>query len=169
MGRATPRNYLPLDCRFFDDERVAKAGERAAYLYLAILCAIKQDNSDGMISIWKIKRLGVDKWKPRLERLVSVGLLLVLTDDLNGVSEHDPAYGVPAWSRWNLSAHEIQARRDNGREAAQRRWNRDGSPNGSPIKNPLQNRIKSNQVGSRDIHSLGSLVENLAKGIGEAE
>jgi hypothetical protein len=164
MARATPREYLPLDCRFFDDEKIAKAGERAAYLYLAILCQIKMDQSDGMISLWKIKRLNVDKWRQRVDKLIEVGLLLPLTETLETVPEHDLAFGVPSWSRWNLSAHEIQDRREKGREAARKRWDSDGSPIGSPRKHLLQRQGKRSKEGERSPQSIGSLVDNFMDG-----
>jgi hypothetical protein len=93
--------YVPLDVAFFDDEKILAAGERATYLYVAILLRIKMLDTDGIITRAQVARTGVPGWQIRLARLVAVGLLL--TDDGD---EHI----VPTWSRWNELSHERSER-----------------------------------------------------------
>lgn len=143
MSRVSPRTYIPLDCRVFDDDKIIEAGERAAFLYLNILCAIKLDGADGTITRLKISRLHVDKWQQRVDKLVSVGLLLKL-DDLDSDQQ---TYLIPSWSRWNLLQHEVDKRRANARIAAETRWNRHaGRMRGASAKKDKINKDTENGI-----------------------
>lgn len=158
--RKSPRLYIPLDARFFDDDKILKAGERAAYLFLAILTTIKLDQSDGMISHRKIARLGIQGYPQRLQKLQTVGLILELdSDELDEIT-----YLIPSWSRWNLLSHEVEARREIGREYAQKRWGKResgmGNPMGNPMGTPMQREGKINKEKGEGITSMSSLVDN---------
>lgn len=154
--RKTPRLYVPLDARFLDDDRVIRAGERAAFLYVAILCAIKLDDTDGTITLRKVARLHVDNWKPRLEKLLAEGLVL----DITGPESDEVTYLVAGWGKWNLTQAERDQRREIGRIAAQKRWKKDGSPIGSPIGSPNGSRMPIQVSKSRQgMTSLADLVE----------
>lgn len=158
--RISPRLYIPLDARFFDDDKILKAGERAAWLFLAILTTIKLDNSDGVISHRKIVRLGIQGYPQRLQKLQTVGLIMEMeSDELDEIT-----YLVPSWSRWNLLSYEVEARREMGREYARKRWNKResgmGNPMGDPIGTPMQREGKINKEKGEAVTTIGSLVEN---------
>lgn len=158
--RKSPRLYIPLDARFFDDDKILKAGERAAWLFLAILTTIKLDNADGMISHRKIARLGIQGYPQRLQKLQTIGLILEMeSDELDEIM-----YLVPSWSRWNLLSYEVEARREMGREYAQKRWSKRetgmGNPMGDPMGTPMQREGKINKEKGDDLTTIGSLVEN---------
>lgn len=154
--RKTPRLYVPLDARFLDDDRVIRAGERAAFLYVAILCAIKLDDTDGTITLRKIGRLHVDNWKPRLDKLLAEGLVL----DITGPETDEVTYLVAGWGKWNLTSAERAQRAEIGRISAQKRWRKDGSPNGLPIGSPTRDPMLSKTRQDKEgMASLSDLVE----------
>lgn len=161
MSRVSPRTYLPLDCRVFEDDKIIKAGERAAFLYLNILCAIKLDGADGTITERKISRLHVDKWRQRVDKLIAAELLLVI----NGPSDDDPdaeiEYLVPAWSRWNMLTADIERKRSQARIAAETRWNRNASAS-APRTASAYTKIREDKKRSdSEITTLGSSVDNV--------
>lgn len=160
-SRKSPRLYIPLDARFFDDDKILRAGERAAWLFLSILSAIKLDGADGTISQRKIVRLGIQGWQARLQKLEQVGLIM----EMSSVEVDEITYLVPSWSRWNLLSYEVEARREAGREAAMKRWRNDangnGSPNGAPKKHPIQREGKERKKEGREISTIGQSVDNL--------
>lgn len=161
MSRISPRTYLPLDCRVFEDDKIIKAGERAAFLYLNILCAIKLDGADGVISLGKIRRLHVDKVAQRVDKLISAGLLLPLNEASDDLPEAEIQYLVPAWSRWNMLSHEVDAKRAQARIAAETRWNRNASTDASRMRTAYAKKDKINKEGGNDPSSVASLVDNL--------
>lgn len=167
MSRTSPRTYVPLDCRFFDDDRVLQAGEAAAFLFLNILCAVKLDGSDGIISLWKIRRLNVHKYRQRVDKLIAVGLLQPLKSGGSDDQGDDLCFLVPSWSRWNLLSHQVEAKRETGRQAANRRWHSDGSTDGSPIGSPttypIQRESKKDKKGGSDPQSIGHSVDKVIK------
>lgn len=158
MTRKTPRLYVPLDARFFEDDRVIRAGERAAYLYLAILCAVKADGTNGVITHLKIGRLHVDGWRPRLQKLLDVGLLL----ELESPELDDVTYYVNAWTHWNLSEVEVLERRRQAQEAARARWSSDPDRNAGRIRTAMQSEKRREK---KDVVTLGELVDNLRSGL----
>lgn len=102
MARRPRGIYLPLDIEFFDNDRVITAGEKPAWLYLAMCCRAKRLLSDGVLSEQQIDRLHVPGWRKRLDKLVEVGLV-VPTDD--------GRYLIIGWLERNLSAARVESMR----------------------------------------------------------
>ncbi len=98
--------YVPLDVEFFDNDKILNAGEKAAYLYLAMCCRAKKLLSDGRLSSSQVERLHVPGWKQRLTALVTAGLVVV-TDD--------GGYLIIGWLERNLSALQVEEHRDRDR------------------------------------------------------
>lgn len=90
MGKAG-RSWIALDTNFVRDDKVLAAGERAGWLFLAILGAVRATGRDGVISRAQVGALGVPVWQPRLATLLRVGLL---------VEVRAGEYAVPAWDEW---------------------------------------------------------------------
>ena len=86
------RSWLPLDANFTRDPTVIAAGERAGWLYLAILGQLKLTGAAGIVTQGEVASLGIRQWEQRLRDLERVGL----------VKESDDAgsYSVPAWQSW---------------------------------------------------------------------
>ena len=114
MARNIPRLYVPLDVLFFDDDRVAEAGERAGWLLLAMYCQIKASGKDGVITRTQISRLNVSGWQRRLDTLIEFGLVQCP----NG----GDCFVVPSWLKWNESQATLCKRKEDGRKAAEARW-----------------------------------------------
>lgn len=110
MARTASRIYVPLDVMFFDDDKVLKAGEKASWLYLAILAKAKALDTGGVLSREQIGRLGIPGWQNRLATLVKVDLV----KDCAGM------FAVPSWDQWNEAPAERaeRLRRDRERKAA---------------------------------------------------
>lgn len=162
--RKTPRLYVPLDARFFDDDAIIRAGERAAYLYLAILCAIKLDATDGTITLRKISRLHVDNWRPRVDKLLAEGLLL----ELDTPENTEVTYLIPGWGKWNMTNAEVAQRAEMGRIAAQKRWDTHAKPNGVVMPKKEVSKKRNGQPTSlKDL--LGETMPQLAQRMLEAE
>lgn len=101
MARA-PRLYVPLDLGFFDDVRVMRAGEKAAWLYLNMLARTRSLDTDGVLFAEQIAKLSVTGWKPRLESLVREGL----------IEQTAPGcYYITSWTKWNETADERAQRK----------------------------------------------------------
>ena len=96
MARAR-RLYVPLDVGFFDDGRIVRAGERAAFMYLNMLTLVKMREADGIIEPEQLARLHIKDWKKRLVRLVEEGLVIEMEDG---------NYLLPSWSKWNELSHQ---------------------------------------------------------------
>lgn len=101
------RLYVPLDVGFFDDGRIVRAGERAAFMYLKILALVKMREADGIVEAEQLARLHISDWRKRLVRLLDEGLLLEMEDG---------TYLVPSWSKWNELSHERADRLRRDRE-----------------------------------------------------
>ena len=86
------RSWLPLDANFTRDPTIIDAGERAAWLYLAILGQLKLTGAPGIVTQREIATLGIARWEPRLRDLARVGLVKE--------SEDAGSYEVPAWRSW---------------------------------------------------------------------
>jgi hypothetical protein len=118
MPRQPKRLYVPLDVAFFDDDKIEQAGEKAAYLYLAMLAKAKTIDRDGVLTKGQITRLGIPGTPARLKALLDAELVFELP------MQRD-VYAIGAWHRWNESA-EDRARRlkedreRKAREAAER-------------------------------------------------
>jgi len=86
------RSWLPLDANFTRDPTIIAAGERAGWLYLAILGQLKLTGARGIVSRGEVQSLGVSGWEARLGALERVGLVKE-TEDVG-------TYSIPAWSAW---------------------------------------------------------------------
>lgn len=118
MGRAVKdqRAWYPLDANFWRDEKVLRAGERAAVLYLAILGQIRLTGAQGLITEDEISHLGIPGYQPRLERLVRVQLIAPTVERV---------YHVPAWESWHSNK---------SRAAYMRAWRERAQPRLSSVE-----------------------------------
>lgn len=95
--------FLPLSVNFMDDPKVLRAGEQAAWLYLAMCLTCKRlGESDGVMAELQVGRLGVPGWQKRLKALLEHGLVERLD------SEH---VAIVGWLNHNDSADEVAAKR----------------------------------------------------------
>ena len=85
------RTWFPLDVNYTSDDRVLEAGERAGWLYLAMLGKIYSARHHGVITRREIGTLGVPGWEKRMTELVRVGLVKSLDTEV---------YLIPAWQEW---------------------------------------------------------------------
>lgn len=88
------RRWFPLSNAFTRDDRVIAAGERAGWLYVAILGHIAEHNRPGVITEQEISVLGIKGWRRRRDQLISVGLL-------DKDAARDDTYWIPAWRSWH--------------------------------------------------------------------
>jgi len=142
----THRPYIRLDATFMDDERVIEAGERAAWLYLAVLLSCRQRRADGVISRGQVARLNVAGWQSRLAKLISVGLLTE-TDDHDS---HDVIYLVPGWGKWQRTedwyAQEAERKRAWRAEKAARNGQRPSDVRRTSARRPLSDQTRPDQT-----------------------
>lgn len=101
--------YLALDVHFMDDPLVVQAGEKAAWLYVAMALDSRAHRTDGIVAEHRLDRLGVPGWKPRLNRLLDVGLVVELPDG---------GYALPGYLKWNPSEREYRTKQATGTVAA---------------------------------------------------
>ena len=121
MARA-PRLYVPLDLGFFDDIRVMRAGEKAAFLYLNMMTAVRSLDTDGLLFAEQIAKLGVTGWRPRLEALVREGLVQETTPNV---------YAIVSWTKWNETADErAQRKHEEAKRKAEARAKARAAANG---------------------------------------
>jgi hypothetical protein len=91
------RMWLPLDASFTEDPRVLRAGEPAAWLYLAILGKVKRTGSRGLILRDELPMLGIRSYERRLAALIDAGLI--------AESAQSPRLLiVPAWDSWQADS-----------------------------------------------------------------
>jgi hypothetical protein len=98
------RTWLAIDANYPNDDKILRAGERAGWLFLAILCRLKMSGRPGVVDRAEIASLGIPGWQVRLERCVRVGLL---TESIEG------RYVVASWESWQSQK---------GRAAYMREW-----------------------------------------------
>lgn len=91
------RRWVPLDVDFMTDQKILEAGEPAGWLYIGILCLIKRQQQRGCITLGQIETLPMRRIPNRLERLLKLGLLEHM---------HEDVYLVPAWEDWDSDAGE---------------------------------------------------------------
>lgn len=154
------RPFLPLDVAFMDDDKIVEAGAVASWCFLAMLLGCKRYGTDGTLTSPQMGRLGVDKWAKSVETLISVGLVMDVSESENARK----VFWIPSWSKWNLLAHERESRRQSARESAQARWkghakrNANRNATGNAVddakKRREENRYKS------DPSPLSDLVDN---------
>lgn len=127
MGRK-PKLYIPLTVTFFDDDRIAEAGDGPTLLYVAMLLGCKALGTDGRLKEVQIGRLHRTRWRAELAKLAA--LRLVVQDELTG------EWCISAWFAHNDSLDEIDARRaaDRARKAADSRRNPAGNAAESALK-----------------------------------
>jgi hypothetical protein len=97
--------FVALSATFMDDPAVVAAGERAAWLYLAMACDCRLHRSDGTVPEHRLARLGVVGWQARLQTLLTHGLVIPTPD----------GYNLPAYLKWNKSEHAYQKRSATGK------------------------------------------------------
>lgn len=102
MARRKGGLFLPLDVNFMDDPKVIRAGEAAAWLYLAMCLTCKRIENDGVLNVAQIARLSVPKWQARLARLNDTELVIQVDDE---------RHAIAAWLVHNDSADEVAERR----------------------------------------------------------
>ena len=95
-------SYAPLSARYYKDDSVATAGEKAELLYVRGLAFCAEVLSDGFISDIQLTRfvgVGMTGVPTRAKRLVDVELWV--RDEERG------GYWVASWLKWNQSKDEI--------------------------------------------------------------
>lgn len=127
MGRK-PKLYIPLTVTFFDDDRIADAGDGPTLLYLSMCLKAKALGTEGRLTETQIGRLHRSKWRVELAKLAA--LQLVVRDE---VTEE---WCISAWFAHNESLDEIDARRaaDRARKAADSKRNPAGNTTDSALK-----------------------------------
>lgn len=109
MARAG-RLYVPLDCGYFDDDRVVELSDLAQLLDLRALCLVRRLLSDGRLTRRQLERIapiGGD-----IGELVASGLW----------AEDAGTYVRSSWSTWNDSAADIATMSKGGVEGNHLRW-----------------------------------------------
>lgn len=108
------RPYVALDANFPEDDKVVRAGESAAWLYVVMACDCRLRRTDGRLPKARVPRLNVPGWQRRLSVLMSesVGLVQEDGDDLV----------LPAYLKWNRSEARYREESQRKREAACARW-----------------------------------------------
>lgn len=91
----TGRTWFALDIHFTVEDKILDAGERAGWLYLAMLGRIYGNGSHGVITRKQLATLGISGWERRMTELLRVGLVRQLDRDV---------YCLPAWQDWQGNA-----------------------------------------------------------------
>ena len=110
-------SYAPLSARYYKDDAIIAAGERAELLYVRGLAFCAEVLSDGFISDLQLSRFvgaGMTGVKARAGALVDSGLWF-RDEDRGG-------YLVTSWLKWNQSKDEIseKLRTDSARKTGDR-------------------------------------------------
>lgn len=103
-------SYAPLSCRYYQDDAIATAGERAELLYVRSLAFSAAQLSDGFISDTQLRMFvgaGMTGLPARAKRLCEVGLWERVADDLLGTGT---GYRIVSWLKHNASKAEIEAK-----------------------------------------------------------
>lgn len=140
---------MPLDANFLDDEKILNAGERAGWLYVAMLCRAKQLSTDGYLTERQIARLHVSGWRDRLDALVSEQAVW---------KTEDGRYWITGWPKWNEPMSQVEERRkkDRERKAADRGHGSAGNPAGIRADSSPKRREEKR----KDIRPPGQPVDN---------
>jgi hypothetical protein len=112
-------SFAPLSARYYMDDAVATAGEKAELLYVRGLAFCADTLSDGFITDVQLARFvgaGLTAVPTRAKKLCQVGLWERVEGDLLG---GEAGYRVVAWLKHNRSRAEIEAamRADSNRKA----------------------------------------------------
>lgn len=124
MARRKGGLFLPLDTEFMDEDKILDAGERAAWLYLAMMLRCKRLETDGVLTARQIERLGIPGWQKRLADLMRP--LGADQDPLVTQLDAD-TYLICAWLNHNDPAELVQAKR---RKDAERKRSNARNPDG---------------------------------------
>lgn len=154
------RPFLPLDVAFMDDDKIVEAGAVASWCFLAMLLGCKRYGTDGTLTSPQMSRLGVDKWAKSVEILITVGLVM----DVSEAENARKVFWIPSWSKWNLLAHERESRRQSARESAQARWaghakrNANRNASGNAVSDAKKRREENRSGGAPE--TIGAIVDN---------
>ena len=100
--------FVALSATFMDDPAIVAAGERAAWLYLAMACDCRLHRTDGTVPEHRMSRLGINGWQGRLQTLLDRGLVIPVPD----------GYNLPAYLKWNKGEHAYLKRAAEGKVGA---------------------------------------------------
>lgn len=112
--RGPKRNgpYVALSATFPDDDDIIAVGEKAAWLYVVMICDCRARRTDGVLTVERIARLHVQGWAPRLDALTRQGLVV----------REGNSVRIPAYLKWNHGESDYQRIADQRRRAACERW-----------------------------------------------
>lgn len=140
------RLWFPLDVDFWDDPDVVAVGESAAVLFQRLIGYSKRQQTDGVVPMAVVKRLGGRRWAPKLDALVSHGMATLAA---NAAPDCDRVGGqecrtsdaevctIVAFLAWNDSSDDIEQRREIARKKKSRqRRARTNVPGGQPANVP---------------------------------
>jgi hypothetical protein len=144
MGSTKPL-WVKLAMCYYDDAKFNTVSPLAELLYVRSVSFAKVDNT-GFVSVKPMLRVAsdlADDFNVLADQLVDAGLWV----------KSDDGFEIANWSDWQESADKVDARREAGRVAAQRRHGSpnglpNGLPSGSALGTPMQEKSKSK---SRDI------------------
>lgn len=107
--------YAPLGARYYLDDAIMAAGERAEVLFCRGLAFSSDADADGYITERQLVALGIglSGLKARVDALVREGVW----------EERPGGYQIRAWLKWNKSAEEIGRHRKRDRERKARGTN----------------------------------------------
>lgn len=103
-------SFAPLSSRYYMDDAIANAGEKAEILFIRGLAFCADTLSDGFITDVQLQRFvgaGLTSVTTRAKKLCQVGLWERVDGDLLG---GETGYRVVAWLKHNRSRAEIQAK-----------------------------------------------------------
>jgi hypothetical protein len=138
MPRRRGGLFLPLDVNFMEDDRIVEAGEKPAWLYLAMCLAAKRLGTDGRLTARQLDRLHVPQWRLRLEPLVALQLVHDLGADL---------WGIAAWYSHNDPQVVVAERRAKDNE----RKKRGGVPSGIRSESGPIPRVERSREEKREV------------------
>lgn len=102
--------WVYLDDKFDQHPKVVQAGSDAGWMFVAGLCWVNRNLTEGRIPASAVRLLTDKRPAPLIERLVDVGLW---------ERQHDGSYLVHDYAYWNRTA---KAMSEKARKAAERRW-----------------------------------------------
>ena len=130
MGANKPL-WVKLAMCYYDDAKFNTVSPLAELLYVRSVSFAKVDNT-GFVSLKPMLRVASDlddDFNVLADQLVAAGLWLT----------SDDGFEIANWSDWQESADKVDARREAGRRAAQKRHGLpNGVPSGLPRADPMQ-------------------------------
>jgi hypothetical protein len=120
------RLWIYVDAGLPRDAKILAAGERAAWLFIEMMCEAKRTGSDGVLTSAQIAKLGVSGWRARLKGLLDHDLVVELPMSPG-------SYAIVNWDGWQPSQQEIEDQRATWRRKKRPPSPSDGdSPGDSP-------------------------------------